>query len=62
MCDCPKCGWSPLDREKEYKLGGPVLRKITDYEEVHGDIDYLSWIEHYRCPKCKTEFTVDSGT
>ena len=58
---CPKCGWSPYGRDKNYKLGGPVFRKITDYEEVSQE-DYQTWTEHYKCPKCKTEFTIDSGT
>jgi predicted nucleic-acid-binding Zn-ribbon protein len=59
---CPKCGWSPYSRDEDYKIGGPVLRKVTNVDAVPGDINYQTWTEHYKCPKCKTEFTEENGT
>lgn len=58
---CPKCKWDPYKDCKEYKLGGPVLRKITNVHQNYADFGE-SWTEYYKCPRCKTEFTEFNGT
>ena len=58
---CPKCGWCP-DCDKEYKVGGSVLRKISGFTEVGGGADYSDWYEHFCCPRCKVYFVMANGT
>lgn len=60
--NCPTCGWYPFGRDEEYKVGGSVLCKITDFQYAGGGASGEYWKEHYRCPKCNTRFITDSGT
>lgn len=59
---CPTCGWNPYGQDKEYVVGGSVLRKTTNYQGACGGYDGTSWNEHYRCPKCNSYFVTETGT